>query len=129
MGATAGDDQRIALTIIGFERANSGQTCLQMLSCRHFDNAHTSSVRAVCWAHPWLLSVGLDRRLRVWDVVAETDVTAEDTRLEQAGEPWVVKCTEPTALVAAEPSASSDERRWPLIVAGRGVELATLCWK
>merc|ERR1712113_287718 len=36
--ATAGDDQRIALTIIGFERANSGQTCLQMLSCRHFDN-------------------------------------------------------------------------------------------
>eukprot|EP00928_Gymnodinium_smaydae_P070042 TRINITY_DN53984_c0_g1_i1.p1 TRINITY_DN53984_c0_g1~~TRINITY_DN53984_c0_g1_i1.p1 ORF type:complete len:694 (-),score=26.32 TRINITY_DN53984_c0_g1_i1:9-2090(-) len=113
--ATAGDDQAIGLAVL---TAAQGRCCL--LGTRRFDSAHMSSVRSLRWAGPWLLSVGLDRRLCVWRCKG---AAASCPDLEEVlGE--VVDCAEPAAIKVGSlvrPSCKSGECHWPLAVAGRGI--------
>lgn len=118
---TAGDDQQIALVVFG---VGSSPPHLSVLSSRSIDNAHFSSVRALCWRSPQqLLSVGLDRRLHEWDLTvgsAEADAapgTASCPELHRVRE-RLVSCMDPCAMAVAAGRH--------VLVSGRGIELFTL---
>lgn len=64
--AVAGDDHSLALADIALE------PCLRVLASRRLPCAHASAVRALAWAGPQLVSLGLDRRLRVWDLQGDS---------------------------------------------------------
>eukprot|EP00927_Polykrikos_kofoidii_P031145 TRINITY_DN26809_c0_g1_i1.p1 TRINITY_DN26809_c0_g1~~TRINITY_DN26809_c0_g1_i1.p1 ORF type:complete len:1375 (-),score=202.02 TRINITY_DN26809_c0_g1_i1:286-4410(-) len=128
--ATAGDDQRIVLTLFGGLTTEQGAQ-MRVLASRSFDGAHTSSVRSLSWTPPFLLSLGLDRRMHSWSVkLGQLDlhhVAQHET-----------SCSEPAAVTAVfVPTSVTGERvaevvgngssvgLWCLALAGRGLELAT----
>lgn len=131
--AAAGDDQQITLALLLFGLAPDGQVQASLLASRCLGGAHASSVRAVAWAPPWLLSLGLDRRLRLWSLSSGTEATA-GTRcspcpeLQLAAAPHACRCTEPVALALAASStdALGSSACWALALAGRGVELVVV---
>ncbi|CAE7946993.1 Wdr6 [Symbiodinium sp. KB8] len=105
---SAGDDHRVALCRLDFALSSEPSCTLQMT--RRVDCAHTSAVRAVGWTGPFALSLGLDRRLRVWQADrASCELTERRAQ--------VVSCSEPEALAVSSGL---------LALAGRGVEVCSL---
>eukprot|EP00913_Durusdinium_trenchii_P013875 g13026.t1 len=101
---TAGDDHRMGLCHFTLD----GE--LQLASSRLIE-AHFSAVRSVCWAESFPLTLGLDRRLRLWN---EDQLKAE----------WVTCCTEPETMVSVTGTENVTGRTL-VVLAGRGVELCS----
>merc|ERR1712048_1208568 len=93
---------------------------MHSVASHNMDNAHVSSVRTVAWAGQLLLSLGLDRRLRIW-LVHRCDegslrcclITTQSTR-----------CTDPATMSVAR-TVDKDPSNL-VVLAGRGLELLTL---
>ncbi|CAK0821328.1 unnamed protein product [Prorocentrum cordatum] len=124
--ASAGDDQQIALALLEVQASPP----LRILGSRRLSGAHSSSVRSVAWAAGRLLSLGLDRRLRVWDLDADGAAASGGCPCLRPGEeePHAARCVEPEALSVAPGSVEDASGRQLVAVAlvGRGMELAVL---
>mmetsp|Transcript_84431 Transcript_84431/g.272943 ORF Transcript_84431/g.272943 Transcript_84431/m.272943 type:complete len:955 (-) Transcript_84431:7-2871(-) len=124
--AAAGDDHALALAVFALEPPSltAAPPRLLLLSSRRLAGAHASAAKSVCWVPPQLVSVGLDRRLRVWNV--EHPAPSGSPEHEQApllveASSRIVRCLEPGALALGSAVEGSSGR--PLIVAGRGVDV------
>eukprot|EP00435_Cladocopium_sp_Y103_P051503 s2018_g16.t1 len=111
---TAGDDHGVGLCLYALE-----DDAVRLIGSRLIESAHFSAVRSVAWAADGAgagsaLSLGLERRLRLWRV------QLEEQALELKAE-RIASCTEPESMAA-----------WPLpegtlvALAGRGVELCSI---
>ncbi|CAE8608807.1 unnamed protein product [Polarella glacialis] len=140
--AAAGDDHRLSLSVLAFENGSDTGLRMWLQGSRRFDGAHTSSVRALQWAGPELLSLGLDRRLRVWELLPVQREDADASAVESEASPretegqcpglrekavLLSSCTEPEVLAVAHVRDVDSETQdfWALVLAGRGVEICS----
>lgn len=139
--AAAGDDHAVALALFTWAPIGEAAPALRLLSSQRFPGAHTSAVRAVSWLAPSLklVTLGLDRRLRVWTAVHPDEAATGGDEGATTGlvlkEELVhtVRCTEPCTLdvggfqeMKEGMLASGSSGWWPVVLAGRGVEVVAV---
>lgn len=137
---SAGDDQSVALTVLGMKVSNGQGGLITGLGSAVQKNAHASSVRGI-WADDkgTVFSVGLDQRVRRWQVYDSTrtlsNTKADGTLLdtERQGQDVVAikeigsvftQVLEPSSIgVEVRKGASYGTHCYVIAIAGRGMEI------
>lgn len=107
---SGGDDQ--ALHYLGFD-LQSEDYRIRFLYQERVASAHSSAVKGVWTDGIWVFSVGLDQRVRCWDVDGDGD-----GKLNEHGH-LIISVPEPEALDAR----SCGRKRYQIAVAGRGMQM------